>query len=62
MQPVLRQRLSVLAIGGVLLFDQPILSAVGGWWGGWPTTFVYLFGVWAALLAVAAWLLEKDGI
>ena len=58
---LLRQRLIVLGLLGAVLFNFPFLGLPSGSIAGLPGTFVYLFGAWAALIAVAALLAEKRG-
>ncbi|PKO48719.1 MAG: hypothetical protein CVU31_04475 [Betaproteobacteria bacterium HGW-Betaproteobacteria-4] len=36
-------------------------SLPGGEWSGIPATYLYLFGVWAGLIALAAWVAERRG-
>lgn len=47
--------LAVLSLLGLALFGYPLLATVDGGSGaaGWPALFVYLFAVWAALIALA---------
>ena len=56
-----RQRLAALGQLGVPLLTYPLLSLPGGEWGGIPATYLYLFGVWAGLIALAAWVAERRG-
>jgi uncharacterized membrane protein len=51
-------RLAVLCLAGFAACTYPLLSAVDGGTGpfGIPALFVYLFCVWAALIAVIVWL------
>lgn len=59
---LIRQRLTALAFLGsflffsplVLLFDQP--AAVGGI----PLLYLYLFGAWALIIGLSAWILGMD--
>lgn len=53
------QRLAALALFGVLLLTFPMLSLPVGEWFGLPALFVYVFAVWAGLIAVAAVLVER---
>lgn len=39
----------------VHLFDRPES------WMGLPVLYVYLFGVWALLIGLAAWILSRAG-
>ena len=54
-----RQRLAALGLLGVPLLTYPLLSLPGGEWGGLPASFLYLFGVWALLILVAAGVAER---
>jgi hypothetical protein len=56
-----RQRLAALGLFGLPLLTYPILSLPGGEWGGLPAAFLYLFGVWALLIALAAGVAERRG-
>jgi hypothetical protein len=58
----IRQRLAALSLLGVPLLTYPLLSLPSGTWGGIPATYLYLFGVWAGLIALAAWVAERRGI
>lgn len=62
-QPTLaRQRLTAVFLAGVLflyspvviLFDQPAE------WLGIPVLYLYLFVVWAALIALMGWIVERQ--
>ena len=55
---VRRDRMVGLFAAGVLLLNPPILNLVGGAVFGWPALYLYLFGVWAALIVAAAFILE----
>jgi hypothetical protein len=41
------------------LLTYPLLGLPQGSLAGIPAIFLYLFGVWAGLLAVAAWVAER---
>ena len=56
-----RQRLAALGLLGVPLLTNPLLNLPSGEWGGIPATYLYLFGVWAGLIALAAWVAERRG-
>ncbi|MGN6585202.1 MAG: hypothetical protein ACTHJV_16015 [Rhizobiaceae bacterium] len=56
---VRRDRMVGLFAAGVLLFNPPILNLVGGTIFGWPALYLYLFGVWTALIVAAAFILES---
>ncbi len=55
----IRQRLAALGLLGVPLLTYPLLSLPGGNLGGIPAGYLYLFGVWVGLIAVAAWVAER---
>jgi hypothetical protein len=52
---LLRQRLAVLFLAGMLLWFSPLLSRLeqAGSWLGVPLLYLYLYGVWALLIALA---------
>ena len=54
-----RQRLAALGLLGPPLLTYPLLSLPSGEFGGIPATYLYLFGVWAGLIALAAWVAER---
>ena len=54
-----RQRLAALGLLGVPLLTYPLLSLPAGEFGGFPATYLYLFGVWGGLIALAAWVAER---
>ena len=55
-----RDRLVGLFVVGVVLFNPPILGLFGGLTVfGWPLLYVYLFAVWAALIAATAVVVER---
>jgi hypothetical protein len=56
-----RDRLVGLFIAAVVLFNPPILNLVGGTLFGWPALYLYLFGVWAALILATALIVERSG-
>lgn len=57
-----RDRLIGLFVLGVVLFNPPILSLFGGATVlGWPLLYVYLFAVWAGLIAAVAAIVERRG-
>ena len=49
-----RDRLVGLFIAGVVLLDPPLLNLVGGTLFGIPSLYLYLFAVWALLIAAVA--------
>lgn len=55
------QRLVAVFIAGVLLLNFPLLALFDGpsTLFGWPLLHVYLFGVWAALIVLVAWIVER---
>ncbi|WP_153147833.1 hypothetical protein [Dechloromonas sp. H13] len=57
----LRQRLAALGLLGVPLLTFPLLSLPGGDVGGVPAAYLYLFGVWALIVLVAAVVAERRG-
>ena len=57
----LRQRLTALGLLGAALLSYPLVVVPAGDIGGVPMAFVYLFGIWAALIGFAAWLAEGGG-
>jgi len=56
-----RQRFAALALLGIPLLTYPILSLPSGSLGGLPAGYLYLFGVWAGLIALAALVAERRG-
>lgn len=56
-----RDRLVGLFIAAFVLFNPPILNLVSGTLFGWPALYIYLFGVWAALIAATALIVERGG-
>ena len=55
----IRQRLAALGLLGVPLLTYPLLGLPGGSLGGIPAGYLYLFGVWVGLIALAAWVAER---
>ncbi|WP_347251154.1 hypothetical protein [Zoogloea sp.] len=55
------QRLVALFLLGGLLVNYPILSAfdTARMWLGVPVLYLYVFGVWAALIVVMALVIER---
>ena len=56
----LRLRLAALALLGLPLFNFPIVALPAGEISGIPSAFLYLFGVWALLIVLAAVLVERQ--
>lgn len=59
-----RDRLVVLTMVGLVLFNPPLLGLFGQserTLFGWPLLYVYVFAVWAALIAAVAWTVERRG-
>jgi MFS family permease len=55
-----RDRLIGLFLAGAVLFDPPLLTLFSGaTWHGWPLLYVYLFLVWAGLIAAVATIAER---
>jgi len=54
-----RQRLAALALLGMPLLTYPLLALPEGHTGGVPNVFLYLFGVWGGIIALAAWVAER---
>ena len=56
------QRLVALFMLGCLLFSYPLLSLfnIGGTVAGIPILYAYLFGVWAALIALMILVVERS--
>ena len=52
-----RQRLVAVSLGGALLLYSPLIYLFDRpWdWLGVPVLYLYLFGVWAVVIAVTAW-------
>jgi hypothetical protein len=55
------QRLLALSVFGAVLMNYPLLSVfnVRQSWLGIPVLYLYVFGVWAALVALMAWIIER---
>lgn len=51
------RRRTAIALLGLVLFTYPVLAIAdtGGLTGAAPTIVIYLFVVWAALIALTAW-------
>ncbi|MDR2838334.1 MAG: hypothetical protein LBV49_07190 [Azonexus sp.] len=57
-----RQKLTALSLFGVPLLTYPLLALPEGNLGGIPASYLYLFGVWAGLIALAALVAEPRGM
>ncbi|MBT2990193.1 MAG: hypothetical protein B6D72_14885 [gamma proteobacterium symbiont of Ctena orbiculata] len=55
-----RQRLAGVTLLGLLLFFSPVLTLFDKAieWIGVPVSYLYLFGIWLALILLAAWTVE----
>jgi len=53
--------LAALALLGVPLLTYPLLSLPAGSLFGMPAGYLYIFGVWTGLIALAAWVAERSG-
>ena len=53
-----RQRLLTLFLIALLLLFSPLAMRPESWedWRGLPPLFLYLYGVWAGVIALAAWI------
>ena len=58
--PVL-QRLAAIGMLGFALLSFPLLGLPGGTWLDVPWVYLYLFGAWGGLIALAAWIAERRG-
>lgn len=55
-----RDKLIGLFVAGVIAFNPPVLGLfAGGTIFGWPLLYVYLFTVWAGLIAATAVVVER---
>jgi len=57
----IRQRLTAVALAALPLLTFPLLGLPQGECLGLPAGLVYLFGVWAGAIALAAWVAERPG-
>lgn len=55
------QRLVALFVLGWVMLNYPLLSVfnVHSAWLGIPVLYLYVFGVWAAVIALMAWIAER---
>ena len=60
-QGIKGQRLAALALLGLLLFNYPLLDLFTGAGEllGIPALYLYVFAVWAALIALMAFVVES---
>lgn len=60
-QHIVGQRLVALFVGGMLLFNYPLLSlfADGRTVAGIPLLYVYLFATWAIFVGLMAFIVER---
>ncbi|MFV0372247.1 MAG: hypothetical protein ACK5JI_11520 [Azonexus sp.] len=56
-----RQRLTALGLFSAVLLTYPLLGLAQGSLAGWPAVVLYLFGVWAGVIALAALIAEHRG-
>lgn len=56
-----RERIIALLLFAAIAFNPPLLRVFGAEAAvfGWPLLYVYVLGVWAAVIAVFAWLVER---
>lgn len=61
MHETTRQRLAVLFVFGILLFNYPLLKlfSTPALWLGFPALYAYLFLAWAVLIALIAIAVER---
>lgn len=55
------QRLTAIAFIAFVLLTFPFLGLARGLWGGLPAPLVYIFAVWAVVIALAAFIAETRG-
>ncbi len=56
-----RQRIAAIGLLGIPLLTFPVLGLPAGEWLGLPASYLYLFGVWAGLILIAAGVAESKG-
>ncbi|NEX21515.1 hypothetical protein G3480_14555 [Thiorhodococcus mannitoliphagus] len=58
---LLRQRMLTLFLAAMMLLFSPLVLQFEafGRWLGIPILLLYIFAVWAAVIALAAWLLSR---
>lgn len=59
---LIRQRLTALAFLGVFVFFSPLVLLFDrvAAPGGMPLLYLYLFGAWALIIGLSAWILGMD--
>lgn len=55
----LAERAGAVGLFGAALFNEPLIAAFNGAVAGVPALFLYVFGVWAALIALLAALMIR---
>ncbi len=57
------QRLAGMSLTGALLFNYPVISVFSRLEasGTFPPLYLFLFGVWGALIGLTAFLMERHG-
>ncbi|WP_324384140.1 hypothetical protein [Zoogloea sp.] len=55
------QRLVAVFVLGCVLANFPVLSIFNddGAWQGIPLLYLYVFGLWAAVIVLMAWIVER---
>jgi hypothetical protein len=55
------QRFVALFVLGWVVVNYPVLSVfdVARAWFGIPSLYLYVFGVWAVVIALMAWIIER---
>jgi len=58
---LLRQRLLALFLAALFAFFSPLAARFGALpgWLGIPALYLYLFGAWALVIALAAWICTR---
>ncbi len=56
-----RQRLAALGLLGIPLLTYPLVALPEGGLADIPAGYLYLFGVWAGLIVMAALVAERQG-
>jgi len=55
----LAERAGAVGLFGAALFNEPLIAAFNGAVAGIPALFLYVFGVWALLIALLAGLMIR---